>query len=69
MILVDKALAERQAQGKPVRVAIVGAGYSGRNIAYQIIHSVPGLRTVAIANRSLAAAATDSTEKHREPCQ
>ncbi len=56
MILVDKALAERQAQGKPVRVAIVGAGYSGRNIAYQIIHSVPGLRPVAIANRSLAAA-------------
>jgi predicted homoserine dehydrogenase-like protein len=56
LILVDKALAERQAQGKPVRVAIVGAGYSGRNIAYQIIHSVPGLRPVAIANRSLAAA-------------
>ena len=56
MILVDKALAERQSSGNPVRVAIVGAGYSGRNVAYQIVHSFPGLRLVAIANRTLAAA-------------
>ena len=56
MILVDRALAERAAAGNPVRVAIVGAGYSGRNITYQIVHSVPGLRVVAIANRTLAAA-------------
>jgi predicted homoserine dehydrogenase-like protein len=34
----------------------VGAGYSGRNIAYQIMHSFPGLRLVAIANRTPAAA-------------
>ena len=56
MILVDKALAEREQNGNPIRVAIVGAGYSGRNIAYQIIHSFPGLRLVAIANRTLTAA-------------
>ncbi len=56
MILVDKALAERERSGNPVRVAIVGAGYSGRNIAYQIVHSFPGLRLVAIANRTPAAA-------------
>ena len=56
LILVDKALAERQQKGNPVRVAIVGAGYSGRNIAYQIVKSFPGLRLVAIANRTLAAA-------------
>ena len=56
MILVDKALAERQHNGNPVRVAIIGGGYSGRNIAYQIIKSFPGLRLVAIANRTLAAA-------------
>lgn len=56
MILVDRALAERERNGNPVRVAIVGAGYSGRNIAYQIIHSFPGLRLVAIANRTLTAA-------------
>ncbi len=56
MILVDKALAKRQQTGNPVRVAIVGAGYSGRNIAYQILKSFPGLRLVAISNRTPAAA-------------
>jgi predicted homoserine dehydrogenase-like protein len=56
VILVDKALAERERSGNPVRVAIVGAGYSGRNIAYQIIHSFPGLRLVAISNRTPTAA-------------
>lgn len=56
LILVDEALAEREQDRNPVRVAIVGAGYSGRNIAYQIIKSVPGLRLVAIAHRTLAAA-------------
>jgi predicted homoserine dehydrogenase-like protein len=56
MILVDKALAGRAESGKPVNVGIVGAGFSGRTVAYQIVHSFPGLRVVAIANRTLAAA-------------
>jgi predicted homoserine dehydrogenase-like protein len=56
MILVDKALQQRQATGKPLRVAIVGAGYSGRNISYQIIHSFPSMRVVAISNRHIEAA-------------
>lgn len=56
MILVDKALAERQRLGNPIPVAIVGAGYSGRNIAHQIVKSFPGLRLVAISNRNLDAA-------------
>lgn len=56
MILVDRALAERHRNDNPVRVALVGAGYSGRNVAYQIIHSFPGLKLVAIANRTLSAA-------------
>jgi predicted homoserine dehydrogenase-like protein len=56
VILVDKALAERQQNGNPVRVGLVGAGYSGRNIACQIIRSFPGLRLVAIANRTIDSA-------------
>lgn len=56
MILIDKAIAQREQQGNPIRVALVGAGYSGKNIAHQIINSFPGLRLVAIANRTLAAA-------------
>ncbi|MFO0706494.1 MAG: Gfo/Idh/MocA family oxidoreductase [Nitrospira sp.] len=53
MILIDKAIARREQAGNPIRVALVGAGYSGRNIAHQIVNSFPGLRLVAIANRTL----------------
>jgi predicted homoserine dehydrogenase-like protein len=57
VILIDKALAKRAEEKKPIRVGLVGAGYSGKKIAYQIIHSFPGLRLVAIANRTLDEAA------------
>ena len=51
MILVDKALEARAAAGRPVRVAMVGAGFMGQGIANQITNSVPGMELVAIANR------------------
>lgn len=53
MILVDTALEKRLTEDNPIRVGLVGAGFSGRMIAQQIVTSVPGLRLVAIANRSL----------------
>ena len=53
MVIVDAALRRRQAEGNPVRVAMVGAGFMARGVANQIINSVPGMRLVAIANRSL----------------
>src|SRR5688572_8612710 len=51
MIIVDKALAKREEEGNPVRVAMVGAGFMGRGIALQIINSVPGMELVGIYNR------------------
>lgn len=54
MILVDQALARRVREDNPVRVGLVGAGFSGTRIARQIVTAVPGLRLVAIANRTLA---------------
>lgn len=51
MILVDRALDEREREGKPIRVAMVGAGFMGRGIARQIVRSARGVRLVAIANR------------------
>ena len=56
MIIVDTALARRERDGRPVRVALVGAGYMGRGIAYQFLRLSRGLRLVAIANRTLAEA-------------
>jgi predicted homoserine dehydrogenase-like protein len=53
MILVDTALKVREAQGVPIRVAIVGAGFMSQGLANQIAHSVPGMRLVAIYNRNI----------------
>ncbi|PIW26496.1 MAG: NAD(P)-dependent oxidoreductase [Rhodospirillales bacterium CG15_BIG_FIL_POST_REV_8_21_14_020_66_15] len=56
MILVDRALAEREARGEPIRVGMIGAGFMGRGIALQIATAVPGMRLSAIANRTLETA-------------
>lgn len=51
MIIVDRLLAERAAQGRPVRAALAGAGFMGRGLVNQIVNSVPGMEVVAIAAR------------------
>lgn len=53
MIIVDTALNKREAEGNPIRVGMIGAGAMGRAIAYQIENCTPGMKVVAIANRSL----------------
>ena len=49
---VDTALREREDSGRPIRVGMVGAGATGRAIALQLGTPVPGIRLVAIANRT-----------------
>ena len=51
-MIVDTALREREASGRPIRVGMVGAGATGRAIALQLGTPVPGIRLVAIANRT-----------------
>src|SRR3989338_6041692 len=54
MIIVDKALEKREAEGKPIRVAMVGAGFQGRGVALQIFQAFKkGMRLVAISDRNL----------------
>ncbi|MFK8015362.1 MAG: NAD(P)H-dependent oxidoreductase [Gammaproteobacteria bacterium] len=52
MLIVDTALKKRADAGDPIRVGLVGAGYSGRKIAYQITDGIDGMEVVAIANRT-----------------
>jgi predicted homoserine dehydrogenase-like protein len=56
MIIVDKALEKCEREGKPIKVATVGAGFMGRGIALQIIKYAKGMRLVAISNRHLGGA-------------
>lgn len=62
MMIVDTALQQREREGKPIRVALVGAGYMGRGITQQMVNCMVGMKLVAIANRSLAGAERAYTE-------
>src|SRR5688500_8411237 len=53
MIIVDNALQAREAAGNPIRVGMIGAGFMGRGLLNQVVHSVPGERMVAVYNRHL----------------
>jgi predicted homoserine dehydrogenase-like protein len=53
VIIVDAALEKRAHAGRPVRVAMVGAGFMGRGVALQICNVVHGMELVAISNRSI----------------
>ena len=55
MHIVDTALRRREAEGNPVRVGVIGAGYMGRGIVHQL-SGVRGLAVAAIANRTPEAA-------------
>jgi predicted homoserine dehydrogenase-like protein len=50
--MLDTALQKREAAGQPIRVGMVGAGATGRAIALQLGTPIPGIRLVAIANRT-----------------
>jgi predicted homoserine dehydrogenase-like protein len=51
-LIVDTALRELESSGRPIRVGMVGAGAKGRAIALQLGTPAPGIRLVAIANRT-----------------
>jgi predicted homoserine dehydrogenase-like protein len=51
MIIVDNKLREREQEGRPIRVGMVGAGFMGQGLTNQITNSVPGMRMAAIYNR------------------
>ena len=51
-MILDTALRELETAGRPVRVGMIGAGATGRAIALQLGTPVPGVRLVAIANRT-----------------
>ena len=52
MVIVDTALAKRHAENNPIRAALVGAGFMGRGVVLQMVNSVPGMKMVAVYNRT-----------------
>lgn len=56
MIILDKKLDALEAQGKPIRVALIGAGCTGAWVALQLATSARGMRLAVIVNRTPARA-------------
>src|SRR5262245_17840101 len=51
MWIIDTALKAREAEDRPIRVGIVGAGFMAQGLTNQITNSTPGLHVAAISNR------------------
>lgn len=51
---LDRELAARAEAGRPIQVALVGAGATGRTIALQLLTPVTGIRLAVVVNRTLA---------------
>lgn len=56
MIIVDTALQKLEAQNRPIRVGMFGAGFMAKGITNQILNSTPGMKLVAIFNRNISRA-------------
>jgi predicted homoserine dehydrogenase-like protein len=57
MVIVDKALHFREDIDNPIRVGLVGAGFMAVGLVNQIVNYTPGMRLVAICNRTVSRAA------------
>ena len=51
MIIVDTALQAREKEGRPIRVALIGAGFMSHGLANHIVNTTLGMRLVAVYNR------------------
>jgi predicted homoserine dehydrogenase-like protein len=51
MILVDDALKAREAEGRPIRVALIGSGFMAQGLSNHIVNTMHGMRLVGIYNR------------------
>ena len=52
MIIIDNELLQRERDGRPLRIGLVGAGYMGLGYAVQLLTPLTGMRLAAIANRN-----------------
>ncbi len=53
MIIVDNALQTREAEGRPIRVGLIGAGFISRGLANHIVNTKPGMRLAGVFSRRL----------------
>lgn len=52
MIIVDNSLEKLEKNNTPIRVGLVGAGFAARGFMLQVLTFMPGMRLVAVSNRT-----------------
>ena len=52
MIIVDKLLAKRESEGKPIRLAVTGAGFINRGMTNRVLNHTKGMDISVIVNRT-----------------
>jgi len=52
MLIIDTALEKCEANNKPVRVGMIGAGFMAKGIALQLVRYIKGITLVGISNRN-----------------
>ncbi|WP_346621263.1 Gfo/Idh/MocA family oxidoreductase [Blastococcus montanus] len=62
MTVIDSLLLQRQTEGRPVRLGLVGAGFMARGLVNQVVNSTPGVQLTVVCNRTPAKAAAVVTE-------
>lgn len=53
MIIVDTALKAREVEGRPIRVALIGAGFMAQGLANHLVNTLPGMRLAGVYNRTV----------------
>ena len=53
MLIVDNALKVREVEGRPIRVALIGAGFMAQGLANHIANTTPGMRLAGVFNRRI----------------
>jgi predicted homoserine dehydrogenase-like protein len=54
MIIVDRALERREAEGRPIRLGVTGAGFINRGMTNRVVNHTPGMELSVIVNRTPA---------------
>ncbi len=67
MIAIDTLLRQRQTDGRPVRMGLVGAGFMARGLVNQVVNSTPGVQLTVVCNRTPVKAHAVVTEAGATP--
>ena len=67
MIAIDTLLRQRQTEGRPIRLGIVGAGFMAKGLVNQVVNSTPGVRLTVVSNRTPAKATAIISEAGATP--